>query len=191
MLAKIKELAPPYLKGYPGMDDTPEGHPHAGLEQLLNDSSWQSDTKSLAEAMRFLTFRYSQMTATDYYIRYLNLKPPSDQACVDYNPEEVRYSLGEDIYRQYWSAIGPWVNSILPQSRCSSVEGRNFEKPLHYLIATFDWNGVTPADAGTRMLELYRMFKKKRDEYLEYVRTDPAFSEKRKKAMDAFGIEEY
>lgn len=57
MFSKIRELAPPYLEGYPGIQDTPEGSRHSTLVTMVYEDRFNNRTSLLEGAMQFLVFR--------------------------------------------------------------------------------------------------------------------------------------
>ncbi|KAF2808748.1 uncharacterized protein BDZ99DRAFT_571644 [Mytilinidion resinicola] len=180
----VKELSIRYLKGHPHIEDSPEGGYHAVLRDIINGD--ENDLKTLEAAREFLQFRYQQMEAADRYVEMMALNKPYDQTCVDFDPHNLQFKVQHHC-SEFWDIICARLNALFPPPHSRS-QGRNFSKPILYLIAVFAFNKLSPEEAKFAIEKVANSATEEVEALKEVVKTDPEVRSKRRKMMEIFKV---
>ena len=182
---EVKVQAKDYLSSYQGFDDTGEdGQLHDALHEILRGRLESAEALEFAHAA--LKNRMTQIAMADHYLSIMELPPPKDCSCFDY---DVKNWAG-GIPRPKHGALTEMFRerTVLFPTPISEVDnGRTFAKPREYLIAAFHFANVSKQAVVEKLDILVELVENDVERTKESIKREPEVRSKRRRLFESVG----
>ena len=186
VIALVKVKGVQYLETYPGFEDTGnDGALHAAIDWIIRDR--KTTVEQLEWVLGNIQYRMEQQAMADRYLKLMEIVPPLQQQCRDFDIREVEESIIGPDYSELRQMIIDRENILFPYPAVHD-QGRPFLKGRLYLIAAFHQAGLSLKEVAQRLDVLVHALDRDLELEKDFLLADPEIASKRQAVFNIFGI---
>ncbi|KAI4120260.1 MAG: hypothetical protein LQ338_007149 [Usnochroma carphineum] len=187
LIATVKALGADYVASDAGNEDTAKDGPlHSAIQWITDDKETSVD--EIEWALRCIQYRMGQQANADRYLKIMELAQPMGKPCCDFDASLVLKTMQRDKYCELLRLVFTKEEIIFPRPISFERQGHPFYKGHHYLIAAFDWAGLSKDSVIQKLDMLARTVDDETEQATEMiVMRDQETQVKRRRLFDSYG----
>ncbi|KAL8670333.1 MAG: hypothetical protein Q9168_005120 [Polycauliona sp. 1 TL-2023] len=183
LISTVKTIGADYLKTDPGGEDTANsGGLHHYIGRIIRDE--EKDQAIIEKQLRIIQFRMEQLAAADHYLEVMDITPPLELSCSDFDTRTVHKDVPDRKFQWILDQIHAG-NLLFPGPM--EQQGHELIKGPRYLIIAFHLAKTTDNEITQKLDDLKEVLETELEMQQCLLKRDPEVTSKRQKLFNAFG----